>query len=121
MKKVLITAAMLTALAACSGSNQELAAPDEATAEAAPAAAPAAPETPAAAAAPAAAGDYKAGDTVVAGKQTTCSEVGPEADETPWDIYPGVTKTVIAVQGDKLRVAVGDTECLMPAADVKPG
>jgi hypothetical protein len=119
MRNVILAGASLALLSACGAQTDETAAPEKA-AEATPEAAVPA-EPPVAAEAPnAAAGSYAVGDTVEVAVQTECREVGPNADETPWDFYPGVTKEVLAVEGDQLRVKAGDVECLVPTKDVKP-
>ena len=120
MRNVFLAGVTLALLSACGAQTDETAAPEQA-AEATPVAATPA-EPPVTAEAPtAAACSYAVGDTVEDAVQTECHEVGPNADETPWDFYPGVTKEVLAVEGDQLRVKAGDVECLVPAEDVKPG
>jgi hypothetical protein len=127
MKRLLVSGAIVALLAACNSQGDETEAPGQSAAdaaeatpaEAAPTAAPAmAAATAAAAPGPVPAGLAK-GVTVEVTRQAECFETGPGADETPWDVYPGVTKTILAVEGDKLRVAIGDTECLLPADAVK--
>lgn len=121
MRRALLAGATLAMLSACGSQSDQPAAPEQATETAAATPAAATPsETPATAASPSsAAGDFAKGDTVEVTVQTKCREVGPDADETPWDVYPGVTKEVLAVDGDQLRVTIGDTECLLPASAVK--
>jgi hypothetical protein len=127
MKKLLLAGAVLVMVSACNSQSDETEAPDQAAADAADATpAKATPtEAPATAAAPAeaASGPVPAGlakgVTVEVTRQAECFETGPGADDSPWDVYPGVTKTILAVEGDKLRVAIGDTECLLPANAVK--
>ena len=121
MRNVVIAGTMLALLSACGSQSDETpAAEPTAEASAATPAAPTPAETPAApAAANAAPGDFAKGDTVEVAMQAECREVGPDADETPWTLYPGVTKEVLAVEGDQVRVKVGDTECLVPASSLK--
>ena len=120
MRRVLLAGAMLALLSACGAQSDETAAAEQAANPAAAAPLAAAPaETPAPAEAPSAPVDLAKGDTVEVTVQTECFEVGPDADETPWDVYPGVSKEVLAVEGDKLRVTIGGTECLLPANAVK--
>ena len=123
MKRVLFAGTVLAMLAACGSQTEPAEEATEAPAEAAAEATAAAPEAtaaPAAAAEPnAAPANFAKGDTVEVTTQTECREVGPDADDTPWDMYPGVTKEVIAVEGSELRVAIADTECLVSADAVK--
>jgi len=120
MRSAFLAGAALAMLSACGSQSNEPATP-EPTAEATPEAATSA-EPPAAAASEApsaAAGDFAKGDTVEIAVQAECREVGADADETPWTLYPGVTKEVLAIEGDQVRVMVGDTECLVPASSLK--
>jgi len=122
MRKAFLAGATLALLSACGSQSDETAAtgPTAVTAAAAPAAVVPAESPVAAAEAPSAAsGSFAKGDSVEVTVQTQCHEVGPDADETPWDVYPGVTKEVLAVEGRQLRVTIGGTECLIPASAVK--
>ena len=122
MRKALLAGATLAMLSACGSQSDDTAAtgPTEVTAAAAPAAVvPAESPVAPAEASSGVPGSFAKGDTVEVTVQTECREVGPEADETPWDVYPGVTKEVLAVEGEQLRVTIGGTECLIPASAVK--
>ena len=122
MRKAFLAGATLALLSACGSQSDETAATEPAaeTAAATPAAVVPAESPVAAAEAPSAAsGSFAKGDSVEVTVQTECHEVGADADEAPWDVYPGVTKEVLAVEGDQLRVTIGGTECLIPANAVK--
>lgn len=125
MKKLLFAGMTLAILGACSSQPEEPATEETTAAEPTEAAAGVAAEPTEAAAAPAEASggadpaQLAAGDRVEATKQTQCREIGDKADESPWDIYPGVTATVIEVRGSDVLVKTIATECLLPLADVK--
>ena len=127
MKRLLVSGAIVALLAGCNSQGSETQVPNEATADAADGthaeATPTEAPVTTAANATATSGPVPAGlakgVTVEVTRQAECFETGPGADETPWDVHPGVTKTVLAVEGDKIRVAIGDTECLLPANTVK--
>ena len=129
MSKLLVASSLLALLAACNSPSDEPAddqvAADPAVTAPAASTAPQPLESPAPAAVPETSvsgvdpASLRKGDMVEVVTLAECYEVGPNADDSPWDMYPGVVKEVLAVEDDKVRVRVGDTECLLPASNVK--